>query len=108
MYVTDFNTNNAYVINTNNVMGTLMIIPFGSHTGGIACNPDNQMMYVAVSSCACIKMIDTDDNTIDPIPISLPHGHGTPWGVAYDPDHQRMYVTRLGVGYVEIIANRVP
>ena len=40
-------------------------------------------------------------HTIDPITISLPHSYGTPWGVAYGPNHQRMYVTRLGVGYVE-------
>jgi YVTN family beta-propeller protein len=94
MYVTDFETNNVYVIDTNtNTEVTGTPIEIGSLSHGIAYNPDNQMMYVSAED-GSVKIIDTATNTVNPAFIALTPGFGNPFGIAYDPDHQRMYVTR--------------
>jgi YVTN family beta-propeller protein len=99
MYVTDANTNNVYVIDTNtNTQVTDTPIDIGSRSTGIAYSSavdDNGMMYVATFD-GTVKIIDTDTNTVDPTSIDLTPGFRIPQGIAYDPDHQRMYVTRSG------------
>jgi len=98
MYITDINSNNVFVIDTNTntqVTGTpINMGPVGSASDGIAYNPDNQMIYVSSSDGNVVKIVDTDTNTVNPTPISLTAGFGQPLDIEYDPDHQRMYVTR--------------
>lgn len=59
------------------------------------------MMYVSAGD-RTVKVIDTDNNmVITSIPVTAGN-LGT--GIAYDPDHQRMYVPTLGSGFrVDII-----
>jgi YVTN family beta-propeller protein len=95
MYVTDRITNNVYVIDTNtNTQVTGTPIDIGSRSDGIAYNPDNGLMYVSAVDGDTVRVIDTDTNMVDPTAIELTPGFGDPQGIAYDPDHLRMYVTR--------------
>ena len=104
MYVTDDGgsgpATEIYVINTNNIMEMPVNIPIGESSAGIAYNPDNQMMYI-VANGNTVKIIDTDNNMVNPVSIPLTLGPGSSGGIAYDPDHQRMYVTRGSI--VDII-----
>jgi DNA-binding beta-propeller fold protein YncE len=100
MYVTDRSNNNVRVINTDDITETPVSINIGSRSEGIAYNPDNEMMYVAAPDVPGrgVIIIDTDTSppsifdTVSP----LSPGFSAPGGIAYDSDHQRMYVTRLG------------
>jgi DNA-binding beta-propeller fold protein YncE len=55
------------------------------------------MMYVSAIDDGTVKIIDTDTNRVYPTSIELTPGFGAPQGIAYDPDHLRMYVTRFSV-----------
>jgi YVTN family beta-propeller protein len=81
---------------TNKVVDRIPIIgnnPPIRVLGGIAYHPEDHRMYVSNLVENNVWAIDTTNNMVvgDPIPV----GFG-PTNIAYDPDHQRMYVVDSG------------
>ena len=102
MYITDSETNNVQVIDTPHTLGAPIEIG-GSNfvSSGIVYNPDRLggRLYVSVfdrtQDEGVIKVINPNTNQVSNT-IALTEGYGRPSGIAYDPDHQRMYVNRQG------------
>jgi YVTN family beta-propeller protein len=108
MYVSNSASDDVSVINTdtgmdpNEVIATISDI---THASGLAYDPVNDQMYVTEFLAigvpgSNVRVIDTNTNALvgDPIPVgSLPEG------IAYEPEHGRMYVANFGSDSVSVI-----
>ncbi len=88
-YVSDYDSDNVYIINTiNKTVDT--VVPVGHFPGGIAFTPDGRYAYVAVGDNSEVSLIDTITKEIagSPIPVD-----SSPNGVAMAPDGFYAYVS---------------
>lgn len=100
MYITDSETNKVYVIDTPHTLGEPIVMGGSAfRTSGIAYNPDNNRLYVTGGNpsqdTGVVKTINPDTNQVSDT-IALTEGYGKAFGIAYDSDHMRMYVNRIG------------
>ncbi len=117
MYVTtnEFGGTTVSRINTTSTPPALIPGPItvGPRPLTLAYDPEtgHQRMYVTNLGSNTVSVIDTTQNPPVQIdtngivgdgitPITVGNG---PWGVAYDPDHQRMYVTNFDDDTVSVI-----
>jgi hypothetical protein len=112
MYVPNLIGSTVSVIDTtktpNTVATTVATGLSAPHTIGIAHDPVDQRMYVTSSNIRFdfpsvprpVTVIDTNTNTVvgNPIPVGI----GTR-GIAYDPEHGRMYVVNSESSTVSVI-----
>ena len=108
LYVIDTTTNK--VIDTNPNTPQIYPIKVGNLPFGIAYDPEHKRMYmtnfvdngtVSVIDTTTNKVIDTNPNTpdeIDPIKVGT-----RPFGIAYDPGNEWMYVTNQFENTVSVI-----
>ena len=99
-YVTNLDSNNVTVINTNinKVFGVPIAV--GSSPIAIALNPSGSRAYVANQGSNNVTVIDTASNTVVGAPIAVGTG---PIGIAVNPSGSRIYVANSNSNDVTVI-----
>ena len=87
---------------TNTVVKTYDL-PGGQGVFGVAEHPEGKRVYVSNQTTNTIFAVDTDQNVVTPIPITIQGGQSAPRGIAIRPDGQAAYVSLFGANSVAVV-----